>query len=436
MKQNRIRKCLRAAALAVVALILVLAGTVFALWHNEFATLGSFRKLSDRDAAHHDGAVYELTVSGDYYFDDFLAQGGASNDSELISFVTKSITKGLIPLQLKTTDISCSAFTADTAEGDRVFGRNYDFSSTNTAIVYTNPGKGRHASYSTVDLHFLSLDPDKDVEGLGHKLLTLAAPYAPLDGINDAGVACGIFMSYQGDGKGTSTDIDTDKPDLTSTTLLRLILDYADSVEDAVALVEQYDLHDSTNCVFHYMVADSTGRSAILEWVGSDADHDNDGSQRRLNVLWNDTDSLSDSADWQVVTNFIKTPDYYTSPDQMHGLDRYEHLADRLRETNGIVADEDAAMALLAEVGRRTWNNDDSNSLTVHSAVYNLTDKTVLWVGNEHYGEDGHTFRLQPAKVNFQSAQKQELHPFGGHSSCFHLHSFSFTSSQRRGLHW
>ena len=147
--------------------------------------------------------------------------------------------------------------------------------------------------------------------------------------------------------------------------------------------MEQYDLHDSTNCVFHYMVADSTGRSAILEWVGSDADHDSDGSQRRLNVLWNDTDSLSDSADWQVVTNFIKTPDYYTSPDQMHGLDRYEHLADRLRETNGIVVDEDAAMALLAEVGRRTWNNDDSNSLTVHSAVYNLTDKTVLWVGNE-----------------------------------------------------
>ena len=279
-----------------------------------------------------------------------------------------------------------------------MFGRNYDFSSTNTAIVYTNPGKGRHASYSTVDLHFLSLDPDKDVEGLGHKLLTLAAPYAPLDGINDAGVACGIFMSYQGDGKGTSTDIDTDKPDLTSTTLLRLILDYADSVEDAVALVEQYDLHDSTNCVFHYMVADSTGRSAILEWVGSDADHDSDGSQRRLNVLWNDTDSLSDSADWQVVTNFIKTPDYYTSPDQMRGLDRYEHLADRLRETNGIVADEDAAMALLAEVGRRTWNNDDSNSLTVHSAVYNLTDKTVLWVGNEHYGEDGHTFRYSLQK--------------------------------------
>lgn len=398
MKRNSLSKLLRRIACALAALVIALAVAVFALWHNELTTLASFQKLSDRDEAHRDGAVYQINFSGDYFFDEFLSQGGASNDAELISFVTRSITKGIIPMHIKTSSIACSAFTADTQSGDRVFGRNYDFSATNTAIVYTDPGEGRHASYSTIDLSFLGLDADKDVETIGQKFLTLAAPYVPLDGINDAGVACGIFMSYQGDGKGTSTDIDTDKPDLTSTTLLRLILDYADSVEDAVALVEQYDLHDSTNCVFHYMVADSTGRSAILEWVGSDADHDSDGSQRRLNVLWNDTDSLSDSADWQVVTNFIKTPDYYTSPDQMHGLDRYEHLADRLRETNGIVADEDAAMALLAEVGRRTWNNDDSNSLTVHSAVYNLTDKTVLWVGNEHYGEDGHTFRYSLQK--------------------------------------
>ena len=393
MKNVRVRKCLKAILGVVLALVLLLGGGIFALWHNELSTLSSFRKLSDRDDAHHDGAVYELTVSGDYYFDDFLAQGGASNDSDLISFITQSITKGIIPMHIKTTDISCSAFTADTADGDRVFGRNYDFSPTNTAIVYTNPGKGRHASYSTVDLHFLGLDQDKDVEGLANKILTLAAPYAPLDGINDAGVACGIFMSYQGDGKGTSTDIDTEKPDLTSTTLLRLVLDYADSVEDAVELIQQYDLHDSTNCVFHYMIADSTGRSAVLEWVGEDSAHDNDGSQRHLNVIWNDTDSLSDSSDWQIVTNFIKTPDYYTSTDEMKGLDRYEHLADRLRAANGVLADEDAAMELLAEVGRRTWNNDDGNSFTIHSAVYNLTDKSLLWVGNEHYGEEGYTFR-------------------------------------------
>ena len=362
MKRNSLSKLLRRIACALVALVIALAVAVFALWHNELTTLASFQKLSDRDEAHRDGAVYQINFSGDYFFDEFLSQGGASNDAELISFVTRSITKGIIPMHIKTSSIACSAFTADTQSGDRVFGRNYDFSATNTAIVYTDPGEGRHASYST----------------------------------NDAGVACGIFMSYQGEGKGTPTDTQTDRPDITSTTLLRLILDYADSVEDAVALAQQYDLHDSASSCFHYMVADSTGRSAILEWVGTDADHDADGAQRQLNVLWNDTDALSDSADWQVVTNFIKTPGYYDGTTaERKGLDRYEHLAAALRETDGIVADKDAAMDLLASVGRRTWNNDDSNSNTVHSVVYDLTDKSVLWVGNEHYGEEAYTFEFQ-----------------------------------------
>ena len=396
MKRNSLSKRLRRIACALAALVIALAVAVFALWHNELTTLASFQKLSDRDEAHRDGAVYQINFSGDYFFDEFLSQGGASNDAELISFITRSITKGIIPMHIKTSSIACSAFTADTQSGDRVFGRNYDFSATNTAIVYTDPGEGRHASYSTIDLSFLGLDADKDVETIGQKFLTLAAPYVPLDGINDAGVACGIFMSYQGEGKGTPTDTQTDRPDITSTTLLRLILDYADSVEDAVALAQQYDLHESASSCFHYMVADSTGRSAILEWVGTDADHDADGAQRQLNVLWNDTDALSDSADWQVVTNFIKTPGYYDGTTaEMKGLDRYEHLAAALRETDGIVADKDAAMDLLASVGRRTWNNDDSNSNTVHSVVYDLTDKSVLWVGNEHYGEEAYTFEFQ-----------------------------------------
>ena len=396
MKRNSLSKLLRRIACALAALVIALAVAVFALWHNELTTLASFQKLSDRDEAHRDGAVYQINFSGDYFFDEFLSQGGASNDAELISFVTRSITKGIIPMHIKTSSIACSAFTADTQSGDRVFGRNYDFSATNTAIVYTDPGEGRHASYSTIDLSFLGLDADKDVETIGQKFLNLAAPYVPLDGINDAGVACGIFMSYQGEGKGTPTDTQTDRPDITSTTLLRLILDYADSVEDAVALAQQYDLHDSASSCFHYMVADSTGRSAILEWVGTDADHDADGAQRQLNVLWNDTDALSDSSDWQVVTNFIKTPGYYDGTTaEMKGLDRYEHLAAALRETDGIVADKDAAMDLLASVGRRTWDNDDSNSNTVHSVVYDLTDKSVLWVGNEHYGEEAYTFEFQ-----------------------------------------
>lgn len=40
---------------------------------------------------------------------------------------------------------------------------------------------------------------------------------------------------------GTHTDQDTDKPDITTTTAVRLILDKAASVDEAVALLEQYD---------------------------------------------------------------------------------------------------------------------------------------------------------------------------------------------------
>lgn len=298
-------------------------------------------------------------------------------------------------MSIKTSEIACSAFTADTADGDRVFGRNYDFHETNTVIVYTNPGNGRHASYSTVDLQFLGLDSTKDVTTFGQKILTLAAPFAPLDGVNDAGVACGIFMSYQGGEKVAATNQQTDKPDLTSTTMLRMILDYADSVEEAVELVEKYDLHDSAKTSFHYMIADSTGKSAILEWVSDSSDDDADGANRHLNVIWNDADPLSGATDWQMITNFIITPDYYTADANKPGLDRYELLRDRLAELNGVVADEEAAMGLLDAVSRRDWGNPgDSNSLTIHSAVYNLTDKTVLWVGNEHYGEESYTFRF------------------------------------------
>lgn len=298
-------------------------------------------------------------------------------------------------MNIKTSEIACSAFTADTADGDRVFGRNYDFHETNTVIVYTNPGNGRHASYSTVDLQFLGLDSTKDVTTFGQKILTLAAPFAPLDGVNDAGVACGIFMSYQGGEKAAATNQQTDKPDLTSTTMLRMILDYADSVEEAVELVEKYDLHDSAKTSFHYMIADSTGKSAILEWVSDSSDDDADGADRHLNVIWNDADPLSGTTDWQMITNFIITPDYYTADANKPGLDRYELLRDRLAELNGVVADEEAAMGLLDAVSRRDWGNPgDSNSLTIHSAVYNLTDKTVLWIGNEHYGEESYTFRF------------------------------------------
>ena len=386
-------RALKIALTALLGLILALCIGAFALWHNELSTLFSIRQLNGPDDAHRDGAVYQMKVSGGYYFDEFLAQGGASKDSDLIAFITQRITKGLIPMDIGESDIGCSSFTAATPAGGRLFARNYDFSRTNTCIVYTDPGHGRHASVSTVDLQFIGIEQDSVSQGLMDKVLMLAAPYVPLDGVNDAGLACGIYMSFQGpEGDTPPTDQQTEKPDLTSTTMLRMVLDYATTVEEAVELISAYDLHDSANSTFHYMIADATGRSAVLEWVNATDSTDTDGTKRELNVLW------SDGAPYQAVTNYILTPGYYDGEpeESMKGLDRYEHLTAALEETGGVLADGGAAMDLLSQVGRRNWKQD-GDTVTVHSVVYDLTHRTAVWVGNEHYGEPAYTYQLAPA---------------------------------------
>lgn len=398
-KMKRWKKVVLSLVCVVIALVVIAGIAVGVTWGNEISTAASIEKLRDRDDSHLDGSVYRMDVKGGFYFDKYLEEGGASTDAELISFITDNITKGLIDMGIKESNIGCASFTAQTEDGDQLFARNYDFAKTNTCLVFTDPGDGRHASISTVDLQFLGIDTDADVEGLMDRITCLAAPYAPLDGMNDAGVSCGIYMSYQGgsvDEEGDEvvipTNQDTDKPDLTSTTMLRLVLDYAGSVDEAVELISGYDLHDSANTSYHYMIADSTGKSAILEWVDGTDQTDNDGSSRQLVVTYNDSDANigpeEAAADYQWITNFIIQPGYYADDSEKAGLDRYDHIYGCLSATDGVVADEDAAMDILAQVGRRTWNNDDGNGCTVHSVIYNLTDKTVLWVPNEHYDEE------------------------------------------------
>lgn len=392
-------------AVLVVLLVLAFAG-VWAVWHNEISSVASIRMLRERNDDHLDGAVYSMEVKGDFYLDDFVAQGGVSSDTELIQFITDNITHGVVNLNMTAPEIGCSSFTATAENGDALFARNYDFSKTNAMLVFTEANEGRHATISTVDLQFLGIDVDQDMTGLMDKVICLAAPYAPLDGINDAGVSCGIYMTYQGGEETVATSQDTDKPDFTSTTLLRLILDYADSVEEAVEIASSYDLHDSANTSYHYMVADSTGKSAILEWTNDSAvdTTDNDGSQRTLKVVYNDQDSAigerEAASNYQVVTNFVLQPGYYDGvpAENKKGADRYDRLYQELQATDGVVADEQAAMDILQAVGRRGWDNDDKNSCTVHSAVYNLTQKTVLWVTNENYDDPNAVFTFSLAR--------------------------------------
>lgn len=396
-KMSKLQKGLLIAGCSLLTLIAAAGITFASLWGNEISSLLTIEKKTDADDSLVAGPVYEMEIKGGYYFDKYLEQGGASNDNELINFIVDNITKGIIPIDLDAPTIGCSAFTSITESGDHLFGRNYDFDreKTTSLIVHTNPGNGRHASISTVDLRFLGITGGAELDNLMTNFLTLAAPYAPLDGMNDAGVACGIFMSYQGNAENNTvvaTDQDTEKPDLTSTTMLRMVLDYADSVEEAVELISNYDLHDSATTSFHYMIADKTGKSAILEWVNGDSHTDLDGSKRELKVYYNDDDAIlgemEEKDNFQYITNFLVTPDYYLSDSEKQGLDRYNLIESMINQdgsnTQGIIEDEDYALSILEEVGRRKFNNNNAG-ITVWSALYNLSDLSVTWVGNEQF---------------------------------------------------
>ena len=52
-----------------------------------------------------DTDLFTMTYLGDYGLDDFLAQGGASNDNELLDFLMQKLLKGL-PLRFDIPDLA------------------------------------------------------------------------------------------------------------------------------------------------------------------------------------------------------------------------------------------------------------------------------------------------------------------------------------------
>ena len=88
-KKRSVKKILLVCLAVLAALVILAAAVIWAIWHNEISSVMSMEHISVRNDDHLDGSVYEMHVSGDYYFDDYLAQGGASNDGDLIDFIHK-----------------------------------------------------------------------------------------------------------------------------------------------------------------------------------------------------------------------------------------------------------------------------------------------------------------------------------------------------------
>lgn len=316
---------------------IVFAGIICFMFRHELKTLGTLEEKST--------GVYIMTYDGDYGFDEFL-QTGANSDADIEAFVTKRLLKGL-PIKLNVSEAGCTAFVSQNEEGDIIYARNFDFVYAPFLQVHTNPDNG-YASVSTVNLSFAGYGKDNlPSSGVSfNNFLTLAAPYLPFDGMNEKGVCIALLAVPE-----VQMINDPDKITLNTTTAIRLVLDQAASADEAVELLKKYNIYFSGDVTCHFLIADATGRSVIVEYY--------DGG---VQVVESETD-------YQIASNFVA----------YHGLnigegytefDRYHTVEEVLQNDNVVTMEE--CEKLLNTVGVYDGETDKLQ----WSVVYNLTDKT------------------------------------------------------------
>ena len=307
------------------------------------------------------GSILELEpglsavrYDGDYGFDKFLEKGGASSDQEVVQYLAENLV-GELGLDFLGNFFGCSTITANRPDGGVLFGRNFDWNACEAMVVEAHPEKG-YASLSTVNMDFITMGAGgmMDAALKLDQVRTLAALYAPLDGMNEKGLAVSVNMIQDN----ATISQSTGKPGITTTTAVRLLLDKAANVEEALELLRQHDFHASMGLMVHLALADSTGRSVVVEYVGNE-----------MSVV-----------ETPVVTNFYLTPGekYGIGTSQSHT--RYDILTKLLAE-NPTLTPEGVRDAL-SSVSKGSFGEFES---TEWSIVFDLTAKTARYYHRENY---------------------------------------------------
>ncbi|MER5644144.1 carcinine hydrolase/isopenicillin-N N-acyltransferase family protein [Streptosporangium sp. NPDC002524] len=276
-------------------------------------TIGSIRKIDDLP-------LYEMTYHGSYDREAPLGEEELAGRAD---------------------GWACSLFALG---GDRpLFGRNFDWDPNPALIVHADPPDG-YASVSVVDLfHLIGGSAPPDLSAAPDRRRMAHAVLAPYDGVNEKGLAIGMATSPEGG----LPDRSPDRPDVGSVRIIRMMLDKAATVDEALAIMRRYDVDFTIGPQVHYLIADAAGGSAVVEYAGG-----------RLNVI-----------DDRMLTNFGMTG---TSAAQRRADHRYRTLAEGLPATR----DWQGAMGLLRRVAQPH---------TRWSVVYDLTDATARVVAGQRW---------------------------------------------------
>ena len=327
-KSHKLRKKILIALTALVVTAIIALGVVA---YGPVKTLASLEKVDDFP-------LYVMRYHGTYLFDWFAEEG---------------IEWGPYRKLYETVNpAACTSFAALNEAGDAVFGRNLDWQHRSSMLLFTDPPNG-YASVSMVDLYYLGFEGMQEIPW-GKRLPLLATPYATIDGMNE----CGVAMSQNAVLR-RNAPADPNRPTLLNSQMIRLVLDQAKDVDEALDLIRQYNVDFADVCV-HFHIADASGNSAIVEYI--------DGG---MAILRNDKP-------WQVSTNFL------LSEPQQPDCWRYKKATKALAEMQG-KASQNEAMNLLQAT---------SQDHTVWSVVYNLSSGEIRLAMGKDYNKV-YSFRLK-----------------------------------------
>ena len=276
------------------------------------------------------------------------------------------------------TAIDLTGFSCSAVQNGQYRGRNYDwtYADTDLCIVHTTVTENRpHASVGVADMSFLVHEDDA---AKCEKL-----PFATVDGINDAGVCIQVnVMPYGENGEIGHTEATED--DLDGTRVVRYVLDNADSVENALALLKQKDIRSAMGTAeeLHWMISgpasssDGTIKTAVAE-VFPDGLHI--------------TDTFVD--DKPIMTNF-NVSNFDGSPDTVGigiGYERWQILNENFEQASSVMGTFDLMEKVYFSkmydlYGDRFWYSE-----------YNGTDLTKYYDADtlkSLLGEDTYNFYM------------------------------------------
>lgn len=306
------------------------------------ATLASIKRV-DED-------FYTVEYTGDYGLDALLAEG-AEDSQALGAFISEQLLYGL-PFQHDMLTLACSSFAAQTPEGDYIQGRNMDYALAQNILVRTTPENG-YASLAMASGELLGYI-DGVPDNLVGQIFMLAAPYYPLDGINEKGLSIAVLLQTYA----KLVHQDTGKPPITTTLAIRMVLDKAATVEEAIALLAGHDMHGIANTNFHFLIVDAEGDRAVIEYV-----------ENEMRVIRSKGNGLP-------VTNFFLSEDVVEA--YRDGEDRIALLRAALDEGEGIVTEEKAWEMLDSVKAVHDYDEvNDIDFMTAYSMIFNNTRRSM-----------------------------------------------------------